>query len=83
MFGGLTALCALNTASALTAEAGAGHISFADSAMGCLSLTEQAAQARNPATAQGDLPGFICQHPCLSISWIHHVDPWEVVNEGL
>lgn len=72
-----------NTALALTAEAEAGHISFADSVMGWLSLTEQAAEVRNPGTAQGGLPGFICQHPCFSIAWIHHVDPWEVANEGL
>lgn len=58
-------------------------ISFADSAMGWLSLTEQAAEVRNPGMAQGDLPGFICQHPCFSIAWIHHVDPCEVANKGL
>lgn len=60
-----------------------GRFSFADSAMGWLSLTEQAAEVRNPETAQGDMPGFICQRPCFSTAWIHHVDPREVANEGL
>lgn len=71
-----------NAALALTAEAEAGHTAFADSAVGWLSLTEEADEVRNPGTAQGDLPGFICQHPCFPIAWIHHVDPREATNEG-